>query len=271
MSFDACAEMVRVGDPDRYHSVMAAPVSARDRLFALYAFNLEVARAPWVTSEEMIAEMRLQWWIDTINEIYDGKAQSHEVVGPMASVIVSHNLPQHLFIELIEARRFDIYREGHSNVSNFSVYINATSGNLMRLAAVSLGAEDMPHLADFGFGVGVANLFRALPTLYANGKNPIYVEGTLDRNAVTGREVPVNLAVSLQAIAAEAVAKIKSARKLRNQTPKSAIPAMLAGWQADVPLKMVISDPKSVLLQPLETSEFRKKSDLLWRSLTGRW
>ena len=141
----------------------------------------------------------------------------------------------------------------------------------MRLAAVSLGAADMPHIADFGYGVGVANLVRALPTLYANGKSPIYVEGTLDRNAVAGREVPVNLAVSLQAIAAEAVTKIKSARKLRNQTPKTAIPAMLAGWQADVPLKMVMSDPNSVLLQPLETSEFRKKSDLLWRSSTGRW
>lgn len=271
MSFEACAEMVRVGDPERYLSVMAAPVAARDRLFALYAFNLEVARAPWVTSEEMIAEMRLQWWVDTTNEIYDGKARSHEVVGPLSSVIETHNLPQHLFIELIEARRFDIYREGHSDMSAFNEYINATSGNLMRLAAISLGAEDMPHIADFGFAIGVANLFRALPTLYANGKSPIYVDGTLDRNEVAGREVPENLAVSLQAIAADALAKIKSARKLRNQMPKTAIPAMLAGWQADVPLKMVMSDPKSVLLQPLETSEFRKKSELLWRSLTGRW
>lgn len=237
MSIDACAEMVRVGDPDRYLSVMATPQSARDRLFALYAFNLEVARAPWVTSEEMIAEMRLQWWIDTINEIYDGKVRGHEVVGPLASVIEAHNLPQHLFIELIEARQFDIYSEGHSNVSAFNAYINATSGNLMRLATMSLGAEDMPQIADFGFGFGVANLFRALPTLYANGKNPIYVEGTLDRNAVAGRDAPKNLTIPLQTIAAEALAKIKSARKLRNQTPKTAVPAMLAGWQADVPLK----------------------------------
>ena len=271
MSIDACAEMVRVGDPDRYMSVMAAPQSARDRLFALYAFNLEVARAPWVTSEEMIAEMRLQWWIDTISDIYDGKVGSHEVVGPLATVIEANNLPKQLFVELIEARRFDIYRAGHSDMLAFNAYINATSGNLMRLAAISLGATDLPHIADFGFGSGVANLLRALPTLYANGKSPIYVEGSLDRNAVVGREMPENLAVSLRSIASDATRKMQSARKLRNQTPKSAVPAMLAGWQADVALKMVLADPRSALVQPLENSEFRKRFDLLWRSSTGRW
>ena len=57
MSIDACAEMVRAGDPDRYLSAMTAPVASRARLLVLYAFNLEVARAPWVTKEEMIAEM----------------------------------------------------------------------------------------------------------------------------------------------------------------------------------------------------------------------
>ena len=35
---------------------MAAPVAARRVLFPLYAFNVEVARAPWVTQEAMIAE-----------------------------------------------------------------------------------------------------------------------------------------------------------------------------------------------------------------------
>ncbi|TNF18762.1 MAG: phytoene synthase, partial [Rhodobacteraceae bacterium] len=60
--WQACAAIVEKGDPDRFASAMAAPVAARARLFPLYAFNLEVARAPWVTQEPMIAEMRLQWW-----------------------------------------------------------------------------------------------------------------------------------------------------------------------------------------------------------------
>ena len=73
MTLAACAEMVRRGDPDRFLSAMTAPPDARAKLFPLYAFNLEVARAPWVTQEPMIAEMRLQFWRDALEEIAEGK------------------------------------------------------------------------------------------------------------------------------------------------------------------------------------------------------
>ena len=73
MSLQACADLVQRGDPDRFAAAMAAPVAARKVLFPLYAFNLEVARAPWVTEEPMIAEMRLQWWRDALGEIGGGR------------------------------------------------------------------------------------------------------------------------------------------------------------------------------------------------------
>lgn len=273
MSFEACAELIRQGDPDRYLSVMAAAPAKRDGLFALYAFNLEIARAPWVTQEEMIAEMRLQWWADTIGEVYEGKVSQHEVVAPLAKVIKRHDLPRVLFDDLITARRFDIYRDGHVDNVTFDNYINATSGNLMQLAALTLGAsvEALPVISDFAYGVGVANLFRALPVLYANGRHPIPVNCALDRNAVAGGEVPDNLGTSLRGIADKATAKVRRARQNRRQVPTSVSAAMLAGWQVDTPLTMVMKHPEQALSQPLETSEFRKKATLLWRSTTGRW
>ena len=89
MDFDddltACAQLVERGDPDRFAAAMAAPVRARAVLFPLYAFNLEVARAPWLTQESMIAEMRLQWWRDALEEIRaGGLVRRHEVVTPLA-------------------------------------------------------------------------------------------------------------------------------------------------------------------------------------------
>jgi hypothetical protein len=70
-----------------------APVAARAPLFALYAFNLEVARAPWVTQEAMIAEMRLQWWRDTVEELGGpGPVRAHEVVAPLAEVVRDRHL-----------------------------------------------------------------------------------------------------------------------------------------------------------------------------------
>ena len=58
---NGCAGLVQRGDADRFMAIMAAPVSARAVLFPLFAMNIEVSRAPWVTQESMIAEMRLQW------------------------------------------------------------------------------------------------------------------------------------------------------------------------------------------------------------------
>ena len=84
----ACADLVRRGDPDRFRAVMAAPVAARERLFPVYAFNLEVSRAPWVTEEPMVAEMRLQWWRDALGEIREGgPVRRHEVATPLSGVV----------------------------------------------------------------------------------------------------------------------------------------------------------------------------------------
>jgi phytoene/squalene synthetase len=85
MTLTACAALVERGDPDRFRAAMAAPPPARNVLFPLYAFNLEVARAPQVASEPLIGEMRLQWWRDALAEIAaGGPVRRHEVTTPLA-------------------------------------------------------------------------------------------------------------------------------------------------------------------------------------------
>ncbi len=274
MSIDACVEMVRSGDPDRFMSVMASPPDVRARLFVLYAFNLEIARAPWVTKEEMIAEMRLQWWADAIDEIYQGKlARHHEVVEQLALVIHNHDLPRDLFDGIIAARRFDIYAEPHQNRADLDMYIRATSGNLMRLAGLSLGAEEptLDIIRTFSYGVGVGNLFRALPALYANKKDPIPVNGSLDRNAIAEGQAPENLRHIIFEIAEDAAADLQAARAQRHLVPKHTRAAFLPGWQAMVPVWIAYKTPELILSKPLETSEFQKKSSLMWAALSGRW
>ena len=73
MGFEACAGIVERGDPERFLAIMAGPVAARRILFPIIALNIEVSRAPWVTQEAMIAEMRLQWWRDALEEVAEGK------------------------------------------------------------------------------------------------------------------------------------------------------------------------------------------------------
>ena len=168
----ACAGLVARGDPDRFRAVMAAPVDLRRMQFPLYAFNLEVARAPWVTKEPLIAEMRLQWWRDALAEIgSDGAVRRHEVVTPLAAVLDAQATLD--LDDLIEARRGDI--EGWSFASSEEVtrYIDRTAGTLLWTAARLAGASDAPAIRDAGLAHGISAWLRAVPDLVAKGRHPL--------------------------------------------------------------------------------------------------
>ena len=66
------AALVRRHDRDRFQTALFAPVHRREALFALYAFNYEIARVRERTTEPALGEMRLEWWRETIAAAYDG-------------------------------------------------------------------------------------------------------------------------------------------------------------------------------------------------------
>ncbi|MEO9894913.1 MAG: squalene/phytoene synthase family protein [Paracoccaceae bacterium] len=172
----ACAQIVEKGDPLRFRTVMAAPLDARAKLLPLYAFNVEVSRAPWVTAEPMIAEMRLQWWRDVLEEIAQGRdVRRHEVATPLAAVL-SANDAQALD-QLIAARRWDCYRDPFEDIDHFQDYVDKTAGLLMEICARVLGVKDVQGPRDLGFGAGLAAFLRATPALETAGRIPL-VDGT---------------------------------------------------------------------------------------------
>ncbi|MFV2052812.1 squalene/phytoene synthase family protein [Aliiroseovarius sp. YM-037] len=258
MTLAACAEMVRRGDPDRFLSTMTASPGARAKLFPLYAFNLEVARAPWVTQEPMIAEMRLQFWRDALEEIAAGKPpRAHEVAAPLAEAIRAGEIDTEPLDALVAARRWDIYRDAFEDQAAFDAHIDATAGHLMWSAATALGADvaSEPVVRDFSFGAGVAGWLQAVPELEARGRIPL-LDGRPD---------------AVVALAQRALSRLKSARAKRGQVACAATPALLAGWRAESVLKAAIADPRRVADGALDQSEFARRWGLLWRGQTGRW
>ncbi len=245
MSVQACADLVQRGDPDRFAAVMAAPIAARARLFPLYAFNLEVARAPWVSKEAMIAEMRLQWWRDIVAEPL---ARAHEVAGPLHAVIGAAGLPLVVIDRLIGARVRDAYAEGFADRADFVAYLDDTAGGLMWLAAKACGGEDEAGARALGWAAGLANYLRAVPELEARGRQPL----------ADGR------ASAVQELAIEGLARLQSAR---GRVPGA---AALAAWQTKGLLTQVVSDPSVVAEDRMGLSEFARRGGLLWAAVRGR-
>ena len=167
----ACAELLSRGDPERFRAAMAAPVAARRVLLPLYAFNLEVARAPWVTKEPMIAEMRLQWWRDALDEIAQGgRVRRHEVVTPLAAILDPRGARD--LDGLIDARRQDL--EGAPTSRDALMrYIDRTAGALMWTSARLLGASDAPASRDAGKAHGIVAWLAAAPELSRRNRRPI--------------------------------------------------------------------------------------------------
>ena len=251
MTTDACAALVERGDPDRFAAVMAAPVAARARLWPLYAFNLEVARAPWVTKEPMIAEMRLQWWRDVVAE---PTARAHEVAGPLHDLIRDAALPVEVLDRLAAARRWDIYRDAFADSAAFDAYLTDTGGGLMWLAALALGAppDAEGQVRAMGWATGLANFLRAVPDLEARGRVPL-VDGRPD---------------AVRDLATEGLARLKASRGVRVGAGR---PALLAGWQTGALLRQVQRDPLAVAEGRMSLSEFSRRGRLVWQALGGSW
>ncbi|CUH81806.1 Squalene/phytoene synthase [Tritonibacter multivorans] len=258
MQFDddliACAEAVQKGDADRFQSVMAAPVQARPFLFALYAFNLELSRAPWASQESMIAEMRVQWWRDVGAEIAEQRpVRRHFVATPLGRLLPA--AAASCIDAMAEARRWDIYRDPHTDEAAFDAYIDATSGGLMWMAAAGLGRAEESVVRDFAYGAGVARYLAAIPELEAQHRVPL-LDGSPD---------------DVRALAAKARVRLRAARRRRADISPEARPALFAGWQADAILAQAEREPQRVAEGALGLSEFRKRSSLLLRSTFGRW
>ncbi|WP_336096570.1 squalene/phytoene synthase family protein [Roseovarius sp. CH_XMU1461] len=252
LDFTACAELVRRGDMPRFRAAMAAPVAARRVLLPLYAFNLEVARAPWVTKEAMIAEMRLQWWRDALAEIAaGGMVRRHEVVTPLAAVLDRTSAEE--LDELVLARRWDIYREPFEDEAAFRQHLDHTAGHLLRAAIRGLGGTPGAGIDDAGFALGLANWLRAVPALEAAGRVPL----------VDGRPEAV------QALAQEGLDRLRAAR--RAGVAAEARPAMISLWQVEGVLRRAASDPRRVADGALEPSPFRDRLGLVMTAVTGRW
>ena len=186
------ADLVRQGDPDRYLSALYAPPAKRAALLSLYAFALETAVIRDRVREPMAGEIRLQWWRDAISS---GSGQGSPVAEALVTTIASHNLPRQTFLDLLEARIFDLYDDPMPSRNDLEGYCGETSSAVFQLAALILepsSAREMATLSGHaGCAFGIARIARSLPRQLARGQCFVPLDllsaAGLDRDGFVGR------------------------------------------------------------------------------------
>jgi 15-cis-phytoene synthase len=188
-AFAYCAELVREADRDRYLAALFAPAEHRGALYVLYAFDAEVRRVREVAREPLPGEIRLQWWTDVLEGQRSEEAKANPVAAALLATIEQHGLAAGTLLDLIEARRFDLYDEPIGNIAALEIYAKQTSSPLFALAAQILsGGEAAAAAESAGIAETLTRVIAAFPLHAARGQ--LYVpDEILDRHKATPHQI----------------------------------------------------------------------------------
>ncbi len=206
-----------------------APIDKRGPLLALLAFNLEIATIPEIVSEPLLGEIRLQWWRDTLDAIFDSREIEHPVALGLKSAVEQHCLSKNLFDEYFEARSFDLNGQPPASLEELENYADASAGALNELMAevllANLAAESRNAVRHAGVSWALSGLLKAISFHSAQGRSYMPRGVNEDRR--------------IQAVAEAALVSIRKARSLSSKIPPSLLPVMLPVTLADHWLKQL--------------------------------
>lgn len=270
------AETLRAADRDRYLCALYAPQDKRDALFALYAFNAEIAAVRDRIREALPGEIRLQWWRDVLSA-HEGAGEGHPVAAALIGAIRKYDLPLSAFDNYLEARIFDLYDDPMPSRGDLEGYCGETASAIIQLAALILDPVVAPAQAELaghaGCALAITGLLRLLPIHRARGQ--CYVPRDILAAAgmspedflVAAPDGPVRYAV--EAMTALAKEHLAAFERKAPDLPPGLRPAFLPLALVPAYLSKLSRDPAAALKAPPGISELRRHWILLRVASSG--
>ena len=172
-------ETVRRADPIRWlASRFVGDPSARADMVAIYAFDHELDRAGRVTSTPLLAEIRLAWWREALDEIFLGRpVRRHPTARALAEAIGRRRHARAPLEAMIDAR-IDLTHDPLA-------WADAVGGS-----ATVLAARTLDHEVDAA-AVALAGRVWGLYQLRSAAAPPVDLAAHLVRAARSARDVSV--------------------------------------------------------------------------------
>jgi len=237
----AAGSLVRRHDRDRFQTALFAPVRHREALFALYAFNYEIARVRESVHEAMLGQIRLQWWREAIDAAYAGVApRRHEIAEALTATIREYGLNRAHFDRLIDSRERDLDDTPPATFEALEDYAEGSSSRLIQLALEALGeatARAQAVATEIGIAYAFAGLIRAIPVHALAGRrlipDDIATEAGLQAGDYTALRGSPALCRAVTILAEAARRHLATARAVGRDLPRTALPALLPARIAD--------------------------------------
>ncbi len=233
-SLSHCAAEVRAHDPDRYLATLFAAADAREALFALYAFDLEIRRVRRVVNEPVAGLVRLQWWREALDASAAGRPPAHPIVLALHALWDRFAPLRPRLEAAIRAREQELGGELPADLAALEQSLAASSGEVTLAAMDLLGSGAEPARAaarHLGVALGLVRLLQGLRGDLRGGRVPL-PRALLARYGMDpGR---VDLGAEAQALRpavadlmGEARAQLRQARRYRHAVPRQALAVLL--------------------------------------------
>ena len=271
-AFAHCEALVRAADRDRFLATLFAPRERRGALFALYAFNVEIARIREVVRDPVAGEIRLQWWSDVLAGDGRGEIEAHPVASALRASVARYGLPPERLQTTISARRFDLYDEPMATLADLEAYADGASSSLIALAAQILngdGASDIDALSHHaGLAHAIAGLLKAFPFHAARGQLFVPLE-LLERHGADREDVRIGRATpqlrsALADLRDSARRHLRQAQDMARTVSPDAMPALLPVALAGATLARMERGDYDPFV-PVEIAPWRRQW-LIWRA-----
>ena len=188
---DVVRRIARDADPDRAIATLFAPAEPRADLFALFAFNAELARIADQVSKPGLGAIRLQWWREAIERAASGEVTGNPVADTFGEVLARRSLSRERIAGLIDARSFDVGETVMPDARTLDAYLFDITGSLFALAAdiAGAGGEKRDLVVEMGArAYGLVRVMRSLPVLATKGRTYLAADA-LARHGTTPQAI----------------------------------------------------------------------------------
>lgn len=273
-----CAMQVKNNDYDRYICSLFAPENKREKLFAIYAFNAEIARIKDIVTEPMSGYVRLQWWREAIDKIYAGQKPNHEIARQLFKLIHEVKIPKELFLELIDARLEELEFKQPLAMDELLKYSYDTSSKLIKLASHVMSDNETGSqkvIDDVGIAWALTGIMRSMR--YNCSKHRVLIPKVyLDPYNVSAEDIIEGKKIrfskdGIRMIVGEAEKRLNAANDEYKPELKELLPVLLPATIAKVYLDRIKKNDFNLFTKDLETGYGGIHFKLAANSMIGRF
>lgn len=276
-----CAQMLRGASRDRYHACLMAPPGAREALFALHAFDHELARVREAASEPTLGLIRLQWWRDALEALAHGNVEAHPVMRTLADHGEDPAFRPYALSALIDAYEDDFEELPFETMEDLRANARARGLGVVRRAAKHLTGRDPEPDKDTPAAravVSAATAWGLVLHLRAFGPQAhkgrclaprsVLEEAGIEAETVTSaRTLTAPIKQVFEALLRQAAQEADRSARLERHVPKALTPALRHTRLAPVYLKLL----RHKGYDPLRTQAVLPDYRRIWALMAPRW